>query len=257
MKVIRINRNDFESIYDLLTDYLYSKSTADMCIYNALNFIKFKDILSKPFEDCIMGEGYRLIHYSIPALNAFRSFYLSPVEKKIFYEGVLPLRYLNEIKYVDYMSFDKEDIEMLCKKYDLRRIEKKVESFEPKKYNNFIVEFPIEFNIESTMIQKVSEIKFEDDWKNIEIVFCDIIEKSVIQGLLNIIKHIKTKVIKPLFNLEIKLLNDKGIIIESWNIAVNKVISIDLGGFDYNNLNIRQPKIIIKPLDLFKQISIH
>jgi hypothetical protein len=123
MKTIELTQNDFDILYDILSDYLHTKISADECIANGLKYIEKKKLLSKPFEDCPIGEGYMLIRRYPPHYNGFRSIYFSPYEKKLFYEGIVSFRYLDEMRYVDYMFFDREDIEMICKKYNLKPIE--------------------------------------------------------------------------------------------------------------------------------------
>lgn len=53
--------------------------------------------------------------------EAVRSIYLSP-NNKLFNEGLLSMRFIDELKYVDYISLDNEAIELLCEKYNLKRM---------------------------------------------------------------------------------------------------------------------------------------
>jgi hypothetical protein len=122
MKIINLCRNDFEFLYYRLTDYLNTKISADECIAKAVKYIEDRKLLSRPFEDSPIGEGYRLI-YEYYEYDGCRSIYFSPHEKKLFYEGIISMRHINEMKYVDYLFFDKEDIELICRKYGLKPIE--------------------------------------------------------------------------------------------------------------------------------------
>jgi hypothetical protein len=122
MKIIRLCRNDFDTLYDILTEYLNTKISADECIAQAVKYVKENKLLLKPFEDIPFGEGYRLIH-EYYEYDGCRSIYFSPHEKKLFYEGIISMRHINEMKYVDYLSFDREDIKMICKKYRLKPID--------------------------------------------------------------------------------------------------------------------------------------
>lgn len=122
MKTIELSLNDFETLYYTLNAYLNTKISADECITKALKYVDDNNLLSKPFVDIPMGDGYRLTHRYYQEHKAFRSIYISPYERKMFYEGVLPLHYLDELKYIDYIMLDKEDIQLLCKKYQLQPI---------------------------------------------------------------------------------------------------------------------------------------
>ncbi len=119
MKIIELNRNNFDTLYDILTEYLNTKTSSDDCIAKAFEYVKKYNLLKIQHEEFPFGEGFRLIHRYPPGFNAFRSIYVSPHEPKLFYEGVLPMRYADELKYADYMSFDRREIEMICKKYKL------------------------------------------------------------------------------------------------------------------------------------------
>lgn len=120
MKIIQIPIAHFEALYHILTQYLYTSISADECIEEGLHYIGDKNLLSQPSEDALFDVGYRLIYRYSPEFNGFRSIYLSPNGDKLFYEGVISLRFLDELRYIDYVSFDKEDIKMLCKKYKLK-----------------------------------------------------------------------------------------------------------------------------------------
>lgn len=124
MKIITINRNDFDTILHRLSEYLHAFISVDECMNNALYYIFEKNILSEPYEETpFIGEGYMIIHRYAPTYEAFRSIYVSPDKKKLFYEGIVSVRYVNELKYVDYMTLNCEDIKILCKKYYLKPIE--------------------------------------------------------------------------------------------------------------------------------------
>ena len=123
MKIINIRRDDFDTILHRLSEYLHAHISVDECMNNALYYIFEKDILSEPFEDAPIGEGYMIIHKYAPSYEAFRSIYVTPDKKKLFYEGIVSVRYVNELKYADYMTLNSEDIKILCKKYYLKPIE--------------------------------------------------------------------------------------------------------------------------------------
>lgn len=127
MKIINIRRNDFDDIFHRLTEYLHANISTDECMNNALHYINEKNILSEPYEldTPFLGEGNLLIHRYAHNYNACRSIYVSHDKKKLFYEGVISIRYVDELKYFDYMTLDSEDIKTLCKKYYLEPIKNK------------------------------------------------------------------------------------------------------------------------------------
>ena len=97
MKIIRLCRNDFDTLYEILTEYLNTKISSDECIAQAVKYIEENKLLSKPFEEFPIGEGYRLLLEYYP-YDGCRSIYLSPHEKKLFYEGIISMRHVNEMK---------------------------------------------------------------------------------------------------------------------------------------------------------------
>ena len=123
MKIIQLTRNDFDSIYNILTEYLHTKISSDECIEYGLKYIETNKILSQSFVNAPIGEGYMLIHKYSPGYEAYRSIYLSPHENKLFYEGIISIKYVDELRYIDYTSFDVEDIKRICEKYKLKPIE--------------------------------------------------------------------------------------------------------------------------------------
>ena len=122
---------------------------------------------------------------------------------------------------------------------------------ELKKYNKFIVKFPEHLEIQEWAIVKVSNPIYNGNkWENIEFCFTDPICVSISEKLIKLINFAKKQKQKGesiLFVIEMKLLDPCDIVIETWNISVSEIIKIDLGVFDYENLNDREPKLIIKP----------
>jgi hypothetical protein len=49
--------------------------------------------------------------------------YISSDFNKIFYEGVIPYRYIDELTYIDYITLSETEINLLCKKYKLTKNE--------------------------------------------------------------------------------------------------------------------------------------
>ena len=122
MRIIHLPRVHFDEIYWRLSAYVDHMTTPDQCLEDALNYIKENDILNlNTFEEVDWMQGYRLIrpvgHYY--ETGAVRSIWINPEGNKIFYEGILSIRKLDEFKFFDYMFLDREDIETLKRKYEL------------------------------------------------------------------------------------------------------------------------------------------
>lgn len=104
----------------------------------------------------------------------------------------------------------------------------RVGEVEPKRNNRFVIEFPEEFKIPSYCVQKVVCPKmtkglFGFSWKDLSISFLDIIGPSASNSLF------KNKNRKN-FILQLSFLDPVGVAIETWNIHIQKIKSIDFGG---------------------------
>lgn len=122
---------------------------------------------------------------------------------------------------------------------------------EPKKNNRFLVEFPEEFDIKSWSIEKINKPKYTDDkWENIRVDFIDPIGPSTSQRLFEIVNFLKKNNggDKNLFEVNIKSLDQKGVVVEEWVIYVEKVIAINFGDLEYSSYEIQKPFLILKPL---------
>ena len=66
-----------------------------------------------------------------------------------------------------------------------------VTDFEPKRNNRFIVRFPKEFKIADWCIQSITKPKYVNgEWDTIKIEFHDLVDYSVSEGLINMIKFL-------------------------------------------------------------------
>jgi hypothetical protein len=133
-------------------------------------------------------------------------------------------------------------------------------NYEPKKINRFVVNFPKEFEIESWMVQKINKPRFEKNgWQDIEIDFIDTIAPSTSQKLFKLISlknnkkfqfvDLFKKYKKPMFEFTISAIDPTGVEVEKWIIFVNAVVYVDFSEFNYDDDNITQLKMILKPLD--------
>lgn len=156
-------------------------------------------------------------------------------------------------------------------------IKKQPVGAEPKMNNRFIVEFPDEFEIEPYLIQTITRpslninpqnISYTNfcpsnyEWKNIEMTLIDTIGPSTSQGVMNLIIHCKKQKLvflqdemeeninskkKILFQFKLKSLDPVGETIETWNIDVEELISVDFGKCDYGNKDMQTIKVVLKP----------
>jgi hypothetical protein len=129
--------------------------------------------------------------------------------------------------------------------------EKKQWQIESKRNNQFVVEFPKQFGLDSYSVKRMNKPNFINNrWGNIRIDFTDVIGGSSNKGLLKIINFLKlSDGINPLFDIKIKMLNSIGNVVEEWVISVEKVLTIDFGDLDYGDDSIQEPYLIFKPLD--------
>lgn len=125
-------------------------------------------------------------------------------------------------------------------------------SFEPKRNYLFLVEFKNDcgIKIEERLIKSVSPIEWKDDkWSDIKIIFYDAINPSTSQELIKFLELSKTKKDSPLFEIIIKALDPTLVPIEEWSIPVEKIVNIEFATFDYSDLEIRCPNMVVKPLN--------
>lgn len=136
-------------------------------------------------------------------------------------------------------------------------MEKKIEeSLEEKYSNRFLVEFPKELNLPSWTVKTANKPKFANaQWLPLTISFIDPIKHSTSKALYELIKiadvqnNYKTKV-PILFEIEMKILDKVGEVVEHWKISVNDVQDIDFGDLAYDNNIICStitPKLTIIP----------
>jgi hypothetical protein len=123
-------------------------------------------------------------------------------------------------------------------------IKKKITSYEPKKNNSFIVEFPTEFDIPSFAVNRITNPKhINGEWADIHIVFCDPIYPSTTLGLYKLIKYNQNFIIK------IKSLDPIGTNVETWIITVGNTFKIDFGNLDYSNDELQTIKMDLTPIN--------
>lgn len=137
----------------------------------------------------------------------------------------------------------------ICKIIINKPKEKEVfKAFEPKKNNRFIVEFPIEVDIDKCFIKSINKPKYHNNtWQDIRIDFYDPIDPSTSKRLFNIIDKLRINNLKILNSFKINTLDPTGVTIEQWVIYVDEILMIDFGKFDYSDDGNPTPYMIIKP----------
>ena len=124
-----------------------------------------------------------------------------------------------------------------------------VTDFEPKRNNRFIVRFPKEFKIADWCIQSITKPKYVNgEWDIIKIEFHDLVDYSVSEGLINMIKFLQSDD-KNLVEIHLEILSPTAEVVDDWSITVNKILSVDFGDCDYENNGIQSPILIFKPTD--------
>lgn len=129
MKYIELSRSEFEDIYYTLCQYIAPqnmKMTAQESNDQAIEYIRNNVNLNNAFQKIEWeGEGFRLIFRSMNHWHSdhlYRSFIVSADRNKIFYEGFINPRHIDEVRLSDnYLYFLPDEIDYLCKKYGLKR----------------------------------------------------------------------------------------------------------------------------------------
>lgn len=125
---------------------------------------------------------------------------------------------------------------------------------EPKSLNRFIVHFPQKYGIESWQVKSIDKPKYcgtsldGDDWDTITIRFHDTIGYSTSKSLYKILEDALENFSSSIFDIKIESLSSVDIVIETWVISVEKIISIDFGTLDYSNNLPQCIHMVIKPL---------
>ena len=124
-----------------------------------------------------------------------------------------------------------------------------VTDFEPKRNNRFIVRFPKEFKIADWCIQSITKPKYVNgEWDIIKIEFHDLVDYSVSEGLINMIKFLQSDD-KNLVEICLEILSPTAEVVDEWSITFNKILIVDFGDCDYENDGIQSPILIFKPID--------
>jgi hypothetical protein len=127
-------------------------------------------------------------------------------------------------------------------------IEKDFTSYEPKRKNRFVVEFPIECNIKEFTVNTVTNPKYiNGEWQDIHITFYDPLAASTTLGLYKLIKFVQDNNQK--FTIKIKSLDPTGVNVETWLINVGNTFTIDFGNLDYSSDELQIIKMSLTPID--------
>ena len=131
---------------------------------------------------------------------------------------------------------------------------KKLESYEPKRLNRWVLNFP-DLEIKEWYIAKAQRPKFvrRKNWlgfysgykvDKFEIVLRDPISPSMALATFDLIKKDKRKL-----EFTLEMLDPTGVVVEKWVILDCEIIEIDFGELDYTNDGIAEVKLILQPYD--------
>lgn len=123
--------------------------------------------------------------------------------------------------------------------YDLSKT-----AYEPIINNRFIVSFPIDFNILSWNVKSIVMPVIERrKCSNTVVVFRKFISPLTSKTISDMI-HNKN------FEISVALLDNTGKTVETWNIKIKKVVSVDFGGeMDYSIDSISEIKVVFETKD--------
>lgn len=140
------------------------------------------------------------------------------------------------------------------KREDYEAVKEKTK-YEPKQRNRFMVEFPKEFGIEPWYVNTASRPKYyESKWGDMEVTFIDMVGISSSKGLFKLIQTVSElkKVIPtglPLFTYKLISLDPTGVVIETWEIGVSEILSVNFGeDLDYGSEELQRPKLVMRPM---------
>jgi len=109
-------------------------------------------------------------------------------------------------------------------------------TYEPKKKNRFLLNFPVEFELQQWIIFEATRpsMRVENDmilWDDLTIKLRDPIGPSTSQKLMELIHPDinNNHKVKEVFNLEIEMLDPTGVVVERWCVNNCNFKSIDFG----------------------------
>jgi|TARA_R110000803_G_C11958501_1_gene318443 hypothetical protein len=106
-------------------------------------------------------------------------------------------------------------------------------AFEPKQSNRWVVKFPVDFGIESWMVNHVSPVVYDaekKEWNDITITLYDAIPKSTSKVFSDLIEEGRYHN----FLLQMTMLGPIGDEVEDFNFEKCNFKTIDFGHTDYN-----------------------
>lgn len=126
------------------------------------------------------------------------------------------------------------------------------ETYEPKKTNRWVVDFPEDFKIESWVVRNITPLRYDSvvrKWDDLIITLFDPIVKSTSKSLMDLIgrgdyHH---------FKLGLRMLDPTGSDVEVYEMKGCKIKTFDFGETDYE---IGEPKMITLTIP-FKSCSIN
>lgn len=128
------------------------------------------------------------------------------------------------------------------KKYD-----KGILIFKPTHINWFIVKLPEDINIPEYQITSIKLPNYKlGSWEDTEITFHDLINHDGTTTSKNIYNNILRK---KDFKIEVLLLDNTGYVLQTYEIEIDSVSSIDFDTLDYNNDEYIKPKVSFRTIN--------
>jgi len=114
--------------------------------------------------------------------------------------------------------------------------------YEPKRKNRFLIEFPSVLDIEPFLVKKCDLPKYcmSGKWVDMNIEFNELVAISTADILIKLMAM-------KLFSFKILLLDPTGVVVEKWEIFIDKIISVNFGSVDLSSDELSTSTMTIKP----------
>jgi len=129
-----------------------------------------------------------------------------------------------------------------------------VDSYEPKRKNQFKVKLPEEFGIPDFAIfkcdkPKISRSASEYEFNSITLTIADPIAFDIPNKIMLLLDKFKNQNYNEIFDLIIEIVDPIGIVVETWTIGIYDILSVDFGELSWSsdNKEISEIKMVLQP----------
>lgn len=129
-----------------------------------------------------------------------------------------------------------------------------VDSYEPKRKNQFKVKLPEEFGIPDFAIfkcdkPKISRSASEYEFNSITLTIADPIAFDIPNKIMLLLDKFKNQNYNEIFDLIIEIVDPTGVVVETWIIGIYDILSVDFGELSWNsdNKEISEIKMVLQP----------